>query len=150
MKIPLRIRKQFDELMAFANATIRGPHIRRPVPIEFLVDTGSPWIAMAPKDVKKVNISIPALKKPQKFVTILFAGSKFWRYLLENASVYVLDETGNIVKVDLPTVSVLWPTKGKPEEFDSIPSVLGCDFIALGEFQLHFNPSKMIAFLEKP
>jgi len=150
MKIPLRIRKQFDELMAFANATIRAPHIRRPAPIEFLVDTGSPWIAMAPRDVKKVNISIPALKKPQKFVTILFAGSKFWRYLLENASVYVLDETGNLVKVDLPTVSVLWPTKGKPEEFDSIPSVLGCDFIALEEFQLHFNPSKMIAFLEKP
>lgn len=150
MKIPLRIRKQFDELMAFTNATIRGPHIRRAVPIEFLVDTGSPWIAMAPRDVKKVNISIPALKKPQKFVTILFAGSKFWRYLLENASVYVLDETGSMVKVDLPTVSVLWPTKGKLEEFDSIPSVLGCDFIALGEFQLHFNPSKMIAFLEKP
>jgi len=69
---------------------------------------------------------------------------------LENASVYALDETGNIVKVDLPTVSVLWPTKGKPEEFDSIPSVLGCDFIAFGEFQLHFNPSEMIAFLEKP
>jgi hypothetical protein len=150
MKIPLRIRKQFDELMAFANATIRDPHIRRPVPIEFLVDTGSPWIAVAPRDVKKVNISIPTLKKPQKFVTILFAGSKFWRYSLENASVYVLDETGNMVKVDLPTVSVLWPTKGKPEEFDSIPSVLGCDFIALGEFQLHFNPSEMIAFLEKP
>lgn len=105
---------------------------------------------MAPRDVKKLNISIPSLKKPQKFVTILFAGAKFWRYLLENASMYLLDETDNIVKVDLPTVSVLWPTKGKPEEFDSIPSVLGCDFIALGEFQLHFNPSKMIAFLEKP
>jgi len=150
MKIPLRIRKQFDELMAFVTATVRAPHIRRPLPIEFLVDTGSPWIALAPRDVKKTNISIPALKKPTKFVTTLFAGSKFWRYLLENASVYLVDEIGNMVRIYLPKVSVLWPTKGKPEEFDSIPSVLGCDFIALGEFQLHFNPTKMTAFLEKP
>lgn len=149
MKIPLRIRKQFDELMAFVTATVRAPHIRRPLPIEFLVDTGSPWIAIAPKDAKKTNIPIHALKKSTKFVTILFAGSKFWRYLLENASVYLVDEIGDIVRIHLPMVSVLWPTRGKPEEFDSIPSVLGCDFITLGEFQLHFNPAKMIAFLEK-
>jgi hypothetical protein len=69
---------------------------------------------------------------------------------LENASLYLLDEIGNVVRIDLPKVSVLWPTKGKPEEFDHIPSVLGCDFIAHEEFQLHFNPSKMTAFLEKP
>jgi len=144
----LRIRKQFDELMTVVNATIRAPHIRRSIPIEFWVDTGSPWIAIAPRDVKKLNISIPALKKPEKFVTILFAGSKFWRYLLGNASMYMFDETGKIVKVDLPTVSVLWPTKGKPGEFDSIPSVLGCDFLTIGNFQLHFNPRKMIGFLE--
>jgi len=85
MKIPLRIRKQFDELMAFANATIRAPHIRRPVPIEFLVDTGSPWIAIAPRDVKKVNISISALKKPQKlspyFLLGQSSGDIYWKML---------------------------------------------------------------------
>jgi hypothetical protein len=149
MKIPLRIRKQFDELMAFVNVTIRAPHIRRPASTELLVDTGSPWISIAPRDVRRLNIPISALRKPQKFVAILFAGSKFWRYLLENATVYMIDETGKIVNVQLPTVSVLWPTKGKPEEFDSIPSVLGCDFLTIGDFQLHFDLSKMTAFLER-
>jgi hypothetical protein len=149
MKIPLRTHKQFDELMISVTATIKAPHIRRPLPLEFLVDTGSPWIALAPRDVKKTNIPISALKKPTKFVTILFAGAKFWRYLLGNASVYLVNELGNMVKIDLPTVSVLWPTKGKSEEFDCIPSVLGCDFITLGGFHLHFDPSNLIAFLEK-
>ena len=150
MKIPLRINKQFDELMISATAIIKAPHVRRPLPLEFLIDTGSPWIALAPRDVRKTNIPISVLKKPTKYVTILFAGAKFWRYLLENASVYLVDELSKIVKIDLPTVSVLWPTKGKPEEFDSIPSVLGCDFITIGEFHLHFDPNNAIAFLEKP
>ena len=68
---------------------------------------------------------------------------------MENATAYLLDESSNMVKIDLPTVSVLWPTKGKPEEFDAIPSVLGCDFLTLGRFGLYFNPSHMMAFLEK-
>jgi hypothetical protein len=149
MKIPLRIRKQFDELMISATATIRASCIRRPLPLEFLVDTGSPWIALAPRDVKKTNIPITSLKKPKKYVTILFAGAKFWRYLLQNASAYLIDESGNMVKIDLPIVSVLWPTKGKPEEYDAIPSVLGCDFITVGGFCLLFDPSHMEASLEK-
>jgi hypothetical protein len=150
MKIPLRVHKQFDELMISTTATIKALHVRRPLPLEFLVDTGSPWMALAPRDVKKTNIPIQALKKPTKYVTILFAGAKFWRYLLTNASVYVVDELSKMVKIDLPMVSVLWPTKGNPEEFDSIPSVLGCDFITIGEFDLHFCPSTATAFLEKP
>jgi len=149
MKIPLRIRKQFDEPMISATATIKASCIRRPLPLEFLVDTGSPWIALAPRDVKKTNIPITSLKKPKKYTTILFAGAKFWRYLLENASVYLIDESGNMVKIDLPMVSVLWPTKGKPEEYDAIPSVLGCDFLTIGGFCLHFDPSHMKASLEK-
>jgi len=149
MKIPLRVHKIFDELMASTSATIKAPCVRRPLPTEFIVDTGSPWIALAPRDVTKTNIPIAALKKPKQYLTILFAGAKFWRYLLENATVYLLDESGKMVTINLPTVSVLWPTKGKPEEFDAIPSVLGCDFITRGEFCLHFDPSHTRAFLEK-
>lgn len=150
MKIPLRVHKQFDELMISVIATVKAPQVRRPLPLEFLVDTGSPWMAIAPRDVKKTNIPIQVLRKPTKYVTILFAGAKFWRYLLTNASVYLVDESSRIVKIDLPTVSVLWPTKGNPAEFDSIPSVLGCDFITIGEFNLHFCPSNVTAFLERP
>ena len=148
MKIPLRWRRQFDELMAIAVATIRAPHVRRPVPIELWMDTGSPWTAIAPRDAKKLNIPIIALKKAEKFATIRFAGSKFQRYLLEDVSMYMRDESGKIVKINLPVISVLWPTTGKVEKYDSIPSVLGCDFLTIRDFKLIFNPRRRVAFLE--
>jgi hypothetical protein len=46
--------------------------------------------------------------------------------LVEDATAYLRDEEGRMASLQLPAVGVLWPTKGKPEEFDYIPSVLGC------------------------
>ena len=60
------------------------------------------------------------------------------------------DEKGGIMGIDLPSISVLWPTEKKPpKRIKEIPSILGSDFLTIGKFQLHFNPSKQIAFLEK-
>jgi hypothetical protein len=149
VKIPLRIRRQFDEPMVFTDLVIRAPHVRRPSPTEFLADTGSPWTSIAPRDARRLGIPISALRAPQKFATVSLAGSSFHRYLVEDATAYLRDEGGRMVSVQLPAVSVLWPTKGKPEEFDYIPSVLGCDFLTPGNFQLHVDLNKNVAFLER-
>lgn len=149
MKVPLRVRRKFDEWMPFVSISLRAPRVR-PTPIEALVDTGSPWIALAPKDVRRLNISISRLRKATKYSRVTLAGYKFWRYLLTKVSAHMRTEKEGIISIDLPSISVLWPTKKKPPKgVKDIPSVLGSDFLTVGKFYLLFDPSRQIAFLER-
>lgn len=148
MKIPLRVRKPFDEWQPFILMTIIARHVR-PAPIEAVVDTGSPWMALAPKDLLRLNISPKRLLKPRKYLRISFAGQKFSRSLLQHVSVRIRNEKGGIVSVNLPSVSALWPTQKKmPKHVKHIPSVVGSDFLTTAKLALYFNPSEQIAFLE--
>jgi len=68
---------------------------------------------------------------------------------LTDVTVFLRTETDEIVSVSLPSISLLWPTKGKPEEYEALPNVIGSDFLTIGQFALHFNPSEGTAFLER-
>ena len=151
MKVPLRVRTRFGQPMLFFFISIRAPkyHIR-PAPVEVLVDTGSPWVAIAPKDSARLNIPIKALERASEHPRIAFAGYSFWRYLMRDVTLHFRDEEENIIAMDLPSISVLTPiVKAPPSEIKHIPSVLGNDFLGVGSFSLRFDPSKNIAFLEK-
>lgn len=148
MKIPLRVVRKFGQWMPFVLVTIKAPRVRL-LPFEALVDTGSPWIAITPRDILRLNISIKHLKKVTEYAIVSLASHKFQRYQLQGAGVCIKDEEGKITSVKLP-ISILWPTKKKwPDEIKDIPSVLGSDFLTVGEFCLFFDPSKQIAFLER-
>lgn len=87
-------------------------------------------------------------KTASDYPTVVFAGYKFQRLLLSDVSLRIKDETGEIATFDLPSISVLSPTKKlPPKEFKEIPSFLGVDFINAKGFDLCFNPSKGEAFL---
>ena len=149
MKIPLSIRMRYDQPQPFAFICLRSHKYRiRPMPIWVLVDTGSPWASITPDDAMKLNIPIFALKVDTKYPSIIFAGDKFRRLILPDVSLMIRDETEKTITFNLPSVSVLSPTKKiPPEKFRGIPSVLGTDFINTEGFCLHFNPSKKEAFL---
>lgn len=147
--IPLRVRTRFGQLMPFAFISLKARRVR-PRPFLALVYTGSPWTTITPYDSMMSNIQSSALKKDTEYPEIAFAGYKFWRLLLRNVGLRIKDETGGVITFDMPSVSVLMPTKKVPyEEFRGIPSVLGCDFVTINKLYLHFDPSKNIAFLEK-
>lgn len=150
MKIPLRVRNRFDQAMPFVSITINYPRIR-PVPIDCLVDTGSPWLAIAPKDVLVLNIPVSKLRKAKKYPEVGFAATTFWRYVLPKPSIRLRAENSKVAQIDPPSISVLWPTKGKPQRkrIKSIVSVIGSDFLTFGKLQLHFDPSKRTGFLAK-
>jgi len=60
------------------------------------------------------------------------------------------DDKGDIVKFEMPSVSVLDPIAKKPvEEYKGIPSVIGVDFLRLHKMALYLNIHKNIAFLER-
>ena len=145
------MRKRFGQPMPFIFIKVLAPKYRiRPVPIELLVDTGSPWIAISPKDSTVLNIPIPALKKASEYPEVSLAGYKFWRFLMKDVSIHLRDEAEKMVPIDLSSISVLVPTKTPfPDEIKHIPSVLGDDFLMNGRFSLHFDPNKGAAFLER-
>lgn len=68
------------------------------------------------------------------------------RMLMKNVEIAVLDENKNPVRIKMPYVSVLAPTK-HPEE--NIPSVVGMDFIRCGNFSFHHDYKKMEAYFEQ-
>ena len=127
MKIPLMIRTRFGQPMPFLFIGIRAPKYRvRPMPICVLVDTGSPWAAITPYDAMILNIPSSALKGATEFPIAVLAGYKFRRLLLENVALRARDETGEVTTFDLPSITILDPTKKiPPEEFRQIPSVFG-------------------------
>ncbi|MCW4034245.1 MAG: hypothetical protein NWF03_02645 [Candidatus Bathyarchaeota archaeon] len=134
--------------MPFIVFTINANRVN-PMPVEALVDTGSPWLAITPKDSLRLNISIKHLKKAKNFPTITLASHKFHRYILNGGTVCLKDEKGKLFSYKLP-ISVLWPTKKKwPSQIKDIPSVVGSDFLTFGKLHFYFDPYNQIAFLEK-
>ena len=149
MRIPLRVRVKFGQPIPFVFAILRAPHLR-PIPINFLVDTGSPWVAIAPADSRRLGISLSRLRRASEHLRVRFAGYVFQRLLLENVTLYLRDEDGAPVRVPMSPVTVLKPL-GKPTSYvESLPSVLGSDFMVAGGFALYFNPANRTAYLERP
>ncbi|MFH0862742.1 MAG: retroviral-like aspartic protease family protein [Candidatus Altiarchaeota archaeon] len=147
MKVPLAVNRTFGEWMLYAHISIRSCRVN-PVPIRVLVDTGSPWLAISPKDAKQLNMPISSLTKPKESPKIWFGGHIFYRLLLDDVTIHLKEEDGEIVSVEMPSVSVLQPTK-KAEEVNKLPSVLGCDFLRVGNFSLFFDTGKQAGFLER-
>ena len=125
-----------------------GVHVG-PAQIKFLVDTGSPWIAISPGDAARLNIPVSSLPKAPEYVNVRFAGHNFQRHLLSNVKVYLRNEKGKFIRVNLESVSVLKSTKKLSEEAKQIPSVLGSDFLIMSKLRLCFDPSNKEGFFEK-
>ena len=135
--------------MAFAFISIRTPkyHIR-PMPIWTLIDTGSPWTSITPYDAMMLKIPLSVLKPNRKYPYVLFASHKFERLSLTHITLRLKNDAGEIVSFDLPSISVLKPTKKiSLDVFKGIPSVLGIDFININKFQLYFDPSQEESYL---
>jgi len=118
------------------------------MPINALIDTGSPWLALSPKDSKLLNIPIKNLRTARQFTNISFAGHKFRRLITKEVELHVLDEKNKVVNLKMPSVSVLKPTK-KKDEIDIIPSVIGMDFLTSNNLSLYYSPKKKEAYLIK-
>lgn len=143
--IPLHIRSWFGEQAIFPTFFIKGIPRLRPVPVEGLVDTGSPWLALSPRDCETLNIQTKTLSLPSENIDIRMAGIKFKRMLTGNVEIVVLGEKGNPIRVKMPYVSVLAPTKQSEE---NVPSVVGMDFIRHSCFSLHYDHKKAEAYFE--
>ena len=149
MRLPLHIKDNFGQPALYIQLVVIGRHVRH-APIECLVDTGSPWMVISPKDAITLNIPVSRLPEvTDKYANVNFAGAKFKRRLLRNIEVALTNDKGGIERIKLPSVSVLESTiKPTPEGAKRIPSVLGCEFLMNNKFGLWFDPAQKEAFLE--
>jgi len=77
--IPLHVRPWFGEQAVFLTFFVKGfPHLR-PISIEGLVDTGSPWLALSPQDSEALGVPIKRLSLPTENIDIRMAGLRFKR-----------------------------------------------------------------------
>ena len=137
--------------MAYVSLILRAPkyHIRL-LPIFALVDSGSPWTSLAPMDSQLIGVPVKILKRAENHPRVMFAGDVFWRLLMTNVEIYLKNEDGEIVKFEMPSISVLDPVAKKPaEEYRGIPSVIGLDFIRIHKMAFYMDINKNIAYLER-
>lgn len=117
------------------------------IPMEWLVDTGSPWTVVSPKDAQLLNIPVSKLPKATETPNIFLCGSKFERHMLGDVTLGVIDADGKGTKISFPKITVLGSTHNSDIAMH-MPSILGCDFLTFHKFTLHFNPSNNEGYIE--
>lgn len=127
IQIPVQVKERFGAPSFWVYTRLVARRIR-PIPIRLLVDTGSPWTALAPRDWKLLGLIPRILNKATKYPRIGYAGYNFERYVMTNAKLRFKNRTGGIITIIVPELSILVPTGKIPKLVeDKIDSVLGMD-----------------------
>jgi hypothetical protein len=149
MRIPLRVAKLFPEMEWYyplLALTIRLPKHRGFLMTAALIDTGSYKSFVAPRDVKRMNISYSALPQPVSRPTGL-GGLKHFVHVAKGVILSFRDEEGKSQRIELPEIDVL-RSAGSEEEAKHVPTILGTEFLEIAGFSLFYNPKKKEAYLE--
>ncbi len=148
MRISCSVRKFVQgRHFPFVAFFIKAPGIAGHV--DALIDTGSPFTVLSPKDIMSFRLPIKSMQRGE---TVKLAGSRFFNHPLQNAVLYFRGDGDTLLKVELPSLGALIPTKIDEKtlnEVKVIPSILGNDFLEDQRLTLTFNPSGRTAFLEK-
>ena len=145
MRIPLQIVAGRILISAF----IRSAKYRLAGKIEFYVDTGSPETFISQSDAFRLHVpmsSLPFLRNAK------IGGSTYELKRIREIELKFKTEEGELESITLPEFSVLEGTKRDIkglQESNSVPSLMGVDFLTVNSLALYFNPSKNTAYLEK-
>jgi hypothetical protein len=140
MKIPLKVYPFAGGLRIMANFLLRVEEFSRSIPIQAIVDTGSPLTLIGPIDSKRMRISKIQLDKiigKKKPVNI--GGGKIITKIIENSKL----RFGENLEFQMP---VEFPVEGNDNSQQ--PSLLGVDFMLKTGAKLIFDPSNKIAYFE--
>lgn len=148
MRIPLAVENLYVERKGvFATFFIQIPSMRVARAISGVVDTGSPFTSISPRDALAFGLPIRNWGKGD---IVFLAGFKFYAHSLE-ATLSFKDTDAKLVKFRCG-VTVLVPTKidrGTLEQMQDIPSLIGTDFMEDQGLTLVFDPHSLRAYFEK-
>lgn len=114
------------------------------MPLEALVDTGSPFTALSPRDTVRLQIPLSRLDRHPELLSISFAGIDFIPRLAKGAEFIFRDKDGEEHEIKHEPLYVLEPTtlRSKWEEKGAfrLPNVIGMDFIKKWRIKPHLDP----------
>lgn len=124
----------------------KSPHIRFNLrwpqhriwnaPLEALVDTGSPYTAIATRDAERYQISFRSLNRDSEIIVIGFGGIEFIPRVAKNSEIVLTDEEGNRHNLKHEPLYVLEPNMPRNKWADMgvyrFPNIIGMDFLKSG------------------
>ncbi len=119
-------------------------------PLEFFIDTGSPYSFLSEIAVKKFQIPI---KEKQEIGEIDFGGSRFKQISLPKIKMYTLKEGKDnkeyfTFEVSLSALKTTKLSEKKIQAAQALPSILGLDFLKEQKLSLHVILTENIAYLQ--
>lgn len=91
------------------------------------------------------------IKTMQSGETVFLAGFRFFNHSIKNVRINFKTELGELLKINLPSIGALIPTKIDKkmlDEVEDIPSIIGNDFLEEQKFALYYSPSTLVTYLE--
>lgn len=138
-KIPLEVYHFAGDLRVMAHFLLKIEEFPI-IPINAIVDTGSPVTLIGPLDTKRMRISKYRLKNLEgRNKPVNIGGGKITTKILEKSK---LKFKGDF-EIDMP---VDFPISGEENPFQ--PSLLGVDFLLKAKAKLFFDPSNKKAYFE--
>jgi hypothetical protein len=118
--------------------------------IDFIIDTGSPDSYMSDNDVRRLQIPI---KNRSSAGEVDFGGSRFNQIYLPKFDMYLLKENKQrkdylSLKVLLSALKTTKTSEHKTRIAQSLPSILGLDFLKEQKLSLHVILTEGLAYLQ--
>ena len=144
-----RISLQVVEGRLVLTGVIESKKLRIPKQImEFIVDTGSQNSYLSYLDV--LRLQVPISEKPSD-KEVDFGGSRFKQILLPTIKIHLLtDDKSTTLTLEI-NINALKTTKTAPKKVqiaESLPSILGMDFLKEQKLSLHIILTEDLAYLE--
>jgi len=147
--IALRIPLDFVQRQLQALALVRFSVLRSKLAfVKFVIDTGSPISTLSAKDSQSLGLSLSQL--PSCGITRV-GGQSFELKRLKNAQMIFQDSHGatcRFVFSDLNATLPLRKSQKDRQEAESIPSILGMDFLETASLALYCKPVNDVAYFD--
>ena len=109
------------------------------------MDTGSPFTPITPKDYLKTRLHI----KPDRAKMCYLASAQFYRVPINDKVEYMLmAEDQKLHKFQFDDAIFLVPIDDRIKHVQSIPSILGLNFLTKNNLRFFTDPAKEIAYIE--
>lgn len=133
-----------EQKESYLNASLLLKSAHNRTKTMFILDTGSPTTIISYADAR--TLQLPYIGK-EKIVKL--GSRKYQAYTCNKVTMVFLSEDNKPIEENMP-VTILKPTSIKDiEEVDSIPTIIGMDFLKDREYKLFCDMSNQIAYLEK-
>lgn len=144
MKIPLQLVNEQLQVVAYFKSCRR---VKLGV-VNFVIDTGTNRSMLSFADVEKLNVPQNTLEFKEH---TQIGGGSLGLFSLGKSTILFIDDKANDQKIELDEFLCAKPNSKKKEAIDtanSIPSLIGLDFLIKTNLSLHCIPSEKKYYLE--